>query len=90
MPSSIASLLYHGNAGEGEKRRHYGAGHQERNKRSARKESGRGMRIVIDTNVIASGILFGGKPDRLVSLLMEGKIEAYVSEAIVSPAVSVM
>lgn len=36
------------------------------------------MRIVIDTNVIASGILFGGKPDRLVSLLMEGKIEAYV------------
>lgn len=40
------------------------------------------MRIVIDTNVIASAIFFGGKPDRLVSLLMMGKIEVCVSDAI--------
>ncbi|MDE7139195.1 MAG: putative toxin-antitoxin system toxin component, PIN family [Treponemataceae bacterium] len=42
------------------------------------------MRIVIDTNVIASAIFFGGKPDRLVSLLMAGKLEAYVSDAIIA------
>ena len=42
------------------------------------------MRIVIDTNVVASAIFFGGKPDRLVSLLMTGKIEVCVSDAIAS------
>lgn len=42
------------------------------------------MRIVIDTNVIISAIFFGGKPGHLVSLLMERKFEAYVSDAIAS------
>lgn len=42
------------------------------------------MKIVIDTNVIASAIFFGGKPDKLVDLLMTRKVEAYVSEGIIS------
>lgn len=41
------------------------------------------MKIVIDTNVIASSIYFGGKPANLISLLMHDKIQAYVSEAII-------
>lgn len=42
------------------------------------------MRIVIDTNVVMSAIFFGGKPSILLSLLEEGKFEAYVSFEIVS------
>ena len=37
------------------------------------------MRIVIDTNVIASGVFFGGKPRQLLELLLQRKIDVYVS-----------
>ncbi len=33
------------------------------------------MRIVIDTNVIASAIFFGGKSDRLLELVIKNKTE---------------
>ena len=42
------------------------------------------MKIVIDTNIIASAIFFGGKPDKLIGLLMAHKIDAYVSKDIVA------
>lgn len=42
------------------------------------------MKIVIDTNIIASAMFFGGKPDQLVELLMTHKIDAYVSKDIIS------
>lgn len=32
------------------------------------------MKIVIDTNVIASDIFFGGKPRQLVELLLEKEL----------------
>lgn len=41
------------------------------------------MKIVIDTNIIASSIYFGGKPLILVDFLVNDKIEAYVSESII-------
>lgn len=40
------------------------------------------MKIVIDTNIIASSIYFGGKPLILVDLLVNDKVEACVSESI--------
>ena len=41
------------------------------------------MKIVIDTNVIASAIFFDGKPDQLIRLLMEGRLDACVSPEII-------
>ena len=41
------------------------------------------MRIVIDTNVIASAMFFGGRPRQLVELLIKRKLEAFVTEEIV-------
>jgi putative PIN family toxin of toxin-antitoxin system len=33
------------------------------------------MRIVLDTNILVSGLLYSGKPRRLIDLAMHGKIE---------------
>ena len=42
------------------------------------------MRIVIDTNVVASAIFFGGKPRELLELLMRHQVDAYASPEIIS------
>lgn len=42
------------------------------------------MRVVIDTNIIASAIVFGGKPLQIINLLMQQKIEVYASPEIIS------
>ena len=41
------------------------------------------MRIVIDTNVIASAMFFGGKPRALLEMVVTKELEAYASEEIV-------
>lgn len=41
------------------------------------------MNVVIDTNVIASARFFGGKPRKLIWLLMSDRYDAYVSEEII-------
>ncbi|MGI6689421.1 MAG: putative toxin-antitoxin system toxin component, PIN family [Christensenellales bacterium] len=41
------------------------------------------MNVVIDTNVVASAIFFGGQPRRLLELLLQRKLEAFVSPEIV-------
>ena len=41
------------------------------------------MRIVIDTNVIASAVFFGGQPYRLLHCIMEGQVDVVASEEIV-------
>lgn len=40
------------------------------------------MRIVIDTNVIASGIFFGGKPKKLLEMVVARRLEVFASEEI--------
>ena len=40
------------------------------------------MRIVIDTNVIASALFFGGKPGKLIELLINKKLYSYVTREI--------
>ena len=41
------------------------------------------MRIVIDTNVIASAIFFGGKPYLLLRYIMDGQVDVVASKEIV-------
>ena len=41
------------------------------------------MRIVIDTNVIASAVFFGGKPYQLLRYIMEGRVAVVASKEIV-------
>ena len=41
------------------------------------------MRIVVDTNVIASAIFFGGKPYQLLRYIMEDRVDVVASKDIV-------
>ena len=41
------------------------------------------MRIVVDTNVIASAIFFGGKPYQLLHYIREGRVDVVASKEIV-------
>ncbi len=40
------------------------------------------LRVVIDTNVYLSAILFGGKPEEIIDLAREGEIEVFISKPI--------
>lgn len=42
------------------------------------------MRVVIDTNVVASAIFFGGKPKEVIDRLMIDNIDAYASSEILA------
>ncbi len=42
------------------------------------------MRIVIDTNVVASAIFFGGRPRELLELLIRHELDAYISDEILA------
>lgn len=37
------------------------------------------IRVVLDTNIIISGILFGGKPRTVLHLIIDRKIQAFIS-----------
>ena len=40
------------------------------------------MRVVIDTNAVASAIFFGGKPKEVIDSVMKNQIDAYASAEI--------
>lgn len=40
------------------------------------------IKVVLDTNIIVSAIVFGGKPRDIIYLIQEGKIQAYISSFI--------
>ena len=48
------------------------------------------MRVVLDTNVILSAILFGGKPRQIIEAALAGTIKIYASETIISELKSVL
>ena len=48
------------------------------------------FRAVIDTNVLVSAFLFGGTPAKLISLWKNGRIEPYLSKAILDEVVRVL
>ena len=39
-------------------------------------------KVVLDTNVLISDIFFGGKPRQILELVIQGRINAYISPAI--------
>ena len=41
------------------------------------------MKIVVDTNVVISGVFFGGNPRRIVEAIVNGSINAYATADIV-------
>lgn len=42
------------------------------------------MRVVLDTNVVASALLWGGTPERLIELAGDGRLELFTSEALLA------
>ena len=46
--------------------------------------------IVLDTNVILSAILFGGKPRQILEMALHGSIQIYLSEPLVEELSSVL
>jgi len=48
------------------------------------------QRVVLDTNVYISAILFGGTPEKIRKLSKEKKIELLVSEAIIAEVAEVL
>jgi len=48
------------------------------------------LKLVIDTNIYISAILFGGKPEKIRKLSKEKKIELLVSEAIIAEVAEVL
>lgn len=41
------------------------------------------MKIVIDTNVVASAIFFGGRPRQLLEMLLNKELESFVTQEII-------
>ncbi|MBO6108420.1 MAG: putative toxin-antitoxin system toxin component, PIN family [Eubacterium sp.] len=41
------------------------------------------MKIVIDTNLVVSAIFFGGMPEKLIDLLIDGRFDAYTNGVII-------
>lgn len=41
-------------------------------------------KVVLDTNVLISGILFGGNPRQILELVIQGRINAYISPAMLT------
>ena len=48
------------------------------------------MRIVLDTNVVASALLWGGTPERLIEAAGEGTLELFTSEALIAELAGIL
>lgn len=48
------------------------------------------MRTVLDTNVVASALLWGGTPERLIELAGEGRLELVTSEALLAELAGIL
>ena len=48
------------------------------------------MRVVLDTNVVASALLWGGTPERLIEAAGEGSFECFTSEALIAELAGIL
>lgn len=48
------------------------------------------MRVVLDTNVVASALLWDGIPERLIEAAGEGKLELFTSEALLAELAGIL
>lgn len=42
------------------------------------------MRIVLDTNILISALIFGGKPHQVLSMILKNKIQALISPVLIA------
>ena len=47
-------------------------------------------RVVADTNVLVSALQFGGKPQQLLDLAIDGQVDLAVSETIIAETLRVL
>ncbi len=48
------------------------------------------MRVVLDTNVVASALLWGGTPERLIEAAGEGTLELFTSQALLAELAGIL
>ena len=48
------------------------------------------MRAVLDTNVVASALLWGGTPERLIEAAGEGALELFTSETLLAQLAGIL
>lgn len=48
------------------------------------------MRVVLDTNVVASALLWGGTPERLIEAAGEGTLELFTSETLLAELAGIL
>lgn len=48
------------------------------------------LKVVLDTNVIVSALVFGGKPREVLRLVIEGKLELYLSKEIIDEVLEIL
>jgi hypothetical protein len=48
------------------------------------------VRVVLDTNVVASALLWGGTPERLIEAAGEGNLERFTSEALLAELAGIL
>lgn len=48
------------------------------------------MRVVLDTNVVTSALLWGGTPERLIEAAGEGSLELFTSEALIAELAGIL
>jgi len=48
------------------------------------------VRVVLDTNVVASALLWGGTPERLIEFAGEGSLELFTSQALLAELASIL
>ena len=48
------------------------------------------MRVVLDTNVVTSALLWGGTPERLIEAAGEGSLELFASEALIAELAGIL
>lgn len=48
------------------------------------------MRVVLDTNVVASALLWGGTPERLIEAAGEGMLELFTSEPLLAELAGIL
>ena len=48
------------------------------------------MRVVLDTNVVTSALLWGGTPERLIELAGESSLELFTSEALLAELAGIL
>jgi len=48
------------------------------------------VRVVLDTNVVASALLWGGTPERLIEAAGDGSLEFFTSEALITELAGIL